>query len=292
MKKTNRIKLGLDLLMLIIVLLMYRKNVLGLAFHELGGIALCALYILHILLNGKWVRAVSPRLFSKKTAFRCKLNWILDFLLLLCFAYILISGILISKILFHGLHGASVFKTGHFAVSALALVLIGIHLGLHYQSIRNRIAARKASLQLRRTAAAGLSLLILGIGIYEITATQFLDWMAKLGAVAGITEPSAANDPAKLYAAGQHDGQEIAQPDAALETQPRESGHGSGRGNGGSGKGLGNGSNDTQPDPAALADVFLGFLSITLTFAVLTAWIDGIQRISQRNKRLRCTVPA
>ena len=66
MKKKNRIKLALDILMLILLLLMYNKNVLGMSFHEIGGIAVCGLFIIHKLLNGKWILVITGKLFSQK----------------------------------------------------------------------------------------------------------------------------------------------------------------------------------------------------------------------------------
>lgn len=285
MKKTNRIKLALDILMLLILLLMYRSNVLGLGFHEIGGIAVCGLFIIHILLNGKWTLVVTGKLFSKKTAWRCKLNWLIDFLLLLYFAYILISGIFISKIVFDGQRGVSVWKTGHFAVSALALVLIGVHLGLHYEFFISRIHARKLPLMFRRISAVVISVLILGFGVYQMTATHFLGWMGDLGAVIGAGEV--------LPASGH--GEEQSLPELADGTaggalvpeNEAEEAHGGGRG-GGKGKGKGKNANDSETDPSALGEVLLGFLSITLVPAVIVAWADGVQRARKRSKRVKC----
>jgi hypothetical protein len=281
MKKTNRIKLALDILMLIILLLMYRKNVLGLSFHEIGGLAVCGLFIIHKLLNGKWILVVTGKLFSKKTAWRCKLNWLIDFLLLVCFVFILLSGIQISKVLFDGQRGQSTAKLAHYAISALALVLLGVHLGLHYESIINRTPVRKLPLTLRRIAAVGMSAVILGFGVYSMTSTNFLEWMGDLGTV--VTDTVAPSDGmADTALSGSETDTDLTRTD---------------RGNGardGSGKGKGAQARNSESgtDVAALPGVLFGFLSITLVFSVLTAWIDGIQRTQKRNKRLRCKIPA
>ncbi|HPF86690.1 MAG TPA: DUF4405 domain-containing protein [Candidatus Limiplasma sp.] len=301
MKKINRIKLVLDALMLIALVLMYNKNVLGLSFHEIGGLAVCGLFIIHILLNGKWVLVITGKLFSPKIAWRNKLNWLIDFLLLLSFIYILVSGISISKVLFDGQRGASVMKTGHYAVSALALVLIGIHVGLHYTSILKRTPAQKLPRTLRRITAVAMSVIILGFGVYEMTATSFLHWMGNLGTVIGTTAADAPEDGAAQQGdeavaavaestepenAGQTD---TAPPLAADGAEPQR-GNGNGRGNGGEGQGNGNG-NIAQADPSLLGSVLLGFLSITLSFAAVTAWIDGALLARRRNQKLKCSVP-
>ncbi len=305
MKRKNRIKLALDIVMLVVLLLMYRKNVLGLTFHEIGGMAGCGLFIIHILLNGKWVLAMSGKLFSPKIAWRSKLNWLLDFLLLLCFAYILVSGIFISKVLFTVHMESSSFKVGHYAVSALALALIGIHIGLHYHSIITRTPARRLPLVLRRVTAIVMSVLILGFGVYQMTATSFFHWMSSLGSV--ITASSAfpeaktaalpAGDSMFTGAAGGGDADtaanEAISPDiaisAALTAPVKGNGSGGGGGNG-NGGGRGKGANQAA-DPSQLGPLLLNFASITLAFAVVTAWVDAALLKRKQKKLLRCDIP-
>ena len=279
MKMKNRIKLALDIVMLVVLLLMYKKDVLGLGFHEIGGMALCGLFIIHKLLSGQWILAVTGKLFSKKISWRLKLNWLIDFLQLVCFAYILVSGILISKVLFDGAHGVSAIKTAHYAVSALALLLTGVHVGLHYEWIVKRTPARRLPILARRISAIVISVMILGFGVYQMTATSFLSWMGDLGAAVTITQPIDE-------AAG-------AQAEADTEEEPIEGGHGSGPRDG-TGKGLGKGKGataDLEVHAEYLPDVLLGFLSITLAFSAAAAWIDGALRTRQRRKLLQCDLP-
>ena len=292
MKKINRIKLALDILMLLVLLLMYRKNVLGLSFHEIGGLAFGGLFIIHKLLNGKWIRAVTGRLFSSKTAWRCKVNWVIDFLLLVCFVVILLSGIEISQVLFEGERGQTLAKTAHYGASALALVLIGAHMGLHYESIIMRTPARKLPLTFRRIAAVVMSAVILGFGVYQMTATSFLEWIGNLRTDIQTNETLPAGNPDETDLAafddGHEDGADAAGDEEAEETRP-------GRGGGardGSGGGVGNqgqGGN-TVADPAAIGGVLLSFLSITLAFATVVAWIDGVQQARKRSKRIQCKI--
>lgn len=83
--RKNGWKLILDAVMAIVLALLYNKRVLGMAFHEIAGIAICGLFIIHKLLNRKWIAAVTRSLFSRQTPVRQKLSWVLDFLLLLQF---------------------------------------------------------------------------------------------------------------------------------------------------------------------------------------------------------------
>lgn len=290
MKKMNRIKLALDIVLLLLLLLMYKKDVLGLSFHEIGGIALSGLFIIHKLINIKWIVATTGKLFSKRISWRLKLNWLIDVLQLLSFAYILVSGIFISKFLFGSAHGASAFKTGHYAVSALALVLVGLHIGLHYEWIIKRTPARRLPLWLRRGAAVVTSLAILAFGVYQMTETSFLDWMRGLGATIGASQADLEADHGEEPPLAFADGEGL-----PLEMEEQaEGGHGNGPRNG-QGKGAGNG-NGATADLALhteyLGQVLLGFLSITLAFSTAVAWIDGALRIRKQKKLLKCDIPA
>ncbi|HPJ02068.1 MAG TPA: DUF4405 domain-containing protein [Candidatus Limiplasma sp.] len=283
MKMMNRVKLALDILLLLLLVLMYKKDVLGLSFHEIGGIALCALFIVHQLINIQWIVATSGRLFSKNTSRRLKLNWLIDFLQLVCFAYILVSGILVSKVAFpSGVRGETLLKTGHYAASALALVLVGAHIGLHYKWIVRRTPAHRLPLWFRRSAAILVSAVILGFGVYQMTATRFTAWMGNLGATIGLSG---------TLLDGGHDGET---PVDGSESTLSDGGHGSGP-RGGQGKGNGNGRGaaaDLDVHTEYLADVLLGFSSITLAFAAAVAWLDGILIARKRKRLFQCDLPA
>jgi len=291
--------------MLLLLLLMYRKNVLGLTFHEIGGMAVCGLFIIHKLFNGKWILLISGKLFSKKTPKRAKLNWLVDFLLILCFVYILVSGILISQVVFAGQRGASSFTMGHYAASALALVLLGIHLGLHYEFILGRTPARKLPLWLRRVTAVAMSAAILGFGAYEMTATSFLRWIGNLGSAIGAGSVLPEGDfgdrqltegmpgefqPSEITEGSQTGTTAPADAQTALGDRGRVNGESAGPVGDGSwpagSEGFGSPERGGDGiDASAIGAVLLDFLSITLVTSVVTAWIEGIPR-SRRQKWL------
>ena len=71
--RKNGVKMILDIIMAVVLALMYNKRVLGMSFHEIGGIALCGLFIIHKLLNWQWIKAVTAGMFSRNTPARLKL---------------------------------------------------------------------------------------------------------------------------------------------------------------------------------------------------------------------------
>ena len=65
-------KILLDICMLSLLVLMYQKRVISMHFHEVGGLVLFALFLLHNALNWKWVKAVSARVFQRSLPLRSR----------------------------------------------------------------------------------------------------------------------------------------------------------------------------------------------------------------------------
>lgn len=304
----NGWKLALDILMLVFLALMYNKRVLGIAFHEIGGLALCGLFIIHKLLNFKWIACVTKGLLSRGTPARQKLYWTLDLLLLASFAYVLVSGILISKVVFPSTAGGNAFKMGHYAASALALALSGAHVGLHMGWIGQRMAfLKKWSLPLRRGLAVALSVAVLAFGGAQITSTSFLQWLGNIGVVFGATTGAPAGMERSII--GQAAAEETAaDSDLTAETAVADTTAADASGEaqtgtvsasasgGGLGTGNGNGLRDGQGPHGGgeggeasenVASVVLSFASILLTFAVVVAWLDALLKSRNRRRRLR-----
>ena len=187
--RRNGWKFILDIVMAVLLVLMYNKRVLGITFHEIGGLAVCGLFIIHKVLNRKWIKAVTLGLFSRHTPARQKCFWVLDILLFLSFGYVLVSGIMISKVVFPATGGGAAFKMGHYAAAALALALTGVHIGLHIGWMGQRMPLlKKMPLLLRRVLAITLSLAVLVFGGIQLTSTSFISWLGNIGAVFGTVQ--------------------------------------------------------------------------------------------------------
>ena len=98
--KKNTVKMLLDIVIIAILALLYNSHVTVLAFHEIAGLGLFGLFIIHCLLNIKWIIAVSKRFFSKPIAPKVRIGYIVNLLLLITFIFEIISGIFTSQILF------------------------------------------------------------------------------------------------------------------------------------------------------------------------------------------------
>lgn len=188
MKKLNYLKFVLDLLLVITFLLLFNDRVLGgLVFHEIAGIAIGAAFLIHILLNWKWVVKITTRLFNKNLPNKTRLGYFLNILLLVGMTFIILSGIFISRIVFPDIDipNQRWFSGTHRSVTFVTLVIAGIHVGLHWKwvilTLKKIFHVQRISLGwFRRVLSVSLTLLFLAFGAVQISETDYID---KLGMI-------------------------------------------------------------------------------------------------------------
>ena len=169
------LKLALDAVMLVLLVLMYRKQVISIAFHEIGGLALIGLFVIHHLINGRWIAATTRKLFSKTTPAMVRARYIVDVLLLIVFLAVGVTGVLINKTLFT-VHTAGNAKTLHYFSAALAVLLMGVHLGLHVDYIFGKMFRRGTSKTAKIVVSVVLAVMV-AFGGYSLVTTQFVSFL-------------------------------------------------------------------------------------------------------------------
>lgn len=298
-KQARILKLALDLVMLVLLVLMYKKQVISLAFHEIGGLALIGLFVVHHLVNMRWIGAVTRRLFAKETPGLVRARYIVDVLLLIAFLAVGITGVLISKTLF-SFHTAGNAKTLHYFASAVSIILMGVHLGLHADYIFGK-AFRAGANRIAKVSIAVLLSCMVSFGGYSLFTTQFVSFLtapllsAQIGhgtlessgeiALDGslgdlpsdISElPAFSGDDAQLpqgggsgsFGGGQGNGQ----------------GRGQGRGQGlGEGLGEGRGEGHSEGGSASAALLIVQYVSIITLFGAVTV---GVIKLTGKRKKI------
>lgn len=145
----NLFKFFLNLLLaLVMLLLMDPHSFYGLSFHEWAGLAIGLFFIVHKILNWSWIKKVTV-CFLKKTAWRARLNYILDVLLLAGMILMILSGTAMAKTIdfsWLDIGGSRMFwRVMHTSSSFITLILFGIHLGLHWNWVLQRLTLKKNS---------------------------------------------------------------------------------------------------------------------------------------------------
>lgn len=185
MKNKNSVKLTLDILIVLLFALLYNVRVFGgLAFHEIVGLGIGALFLVHILLNTPWVIKVTQRLFDRSLPGKIRFGYVLNILLLLSMVVTIVSGLMISEVLFPGFGSVNdrAFRGLHSGISYLTLVLVGVHVGLHWQWIAGllkKLFKVKSSSTVSVIAKVAL-MLILVLGSIQVLSTQLSSSIAQI----------------------------------------------------------------------------------------------------------------
>lgn len=138
--------------------------------HEVIGIAFCLGIALHLYWNRGWLRKIRWQGSSMKQ----KMVLIVNLLLVLDLITIMTTGVMISNHLFKGiipleLRRSIIVHQLHISLPYMMLVLAGLHLGLHWQGIWQRLISwagwNKEAMFYRAVCFGGTSLVVVG-GIY------------------------------------------------------------------------------------------------------------------------------
>lgn len=138
MRDKKRIKMILDSVMTVLMLLLMKVAFVGLLFHELLGIGVFLLFFLHNILNWTCTKSIIKKLFSPTLQGKVRFGMILNFLLFFSVTMIVGTGVLMSESLFNfrlSLTQTSIVSAVHHTLSYLTLLLLAVHIGLHWTAI-------------------------------------------------------------------------------------------------------------------------------------------------------------
>lgn len=176
--KKNYTKILLDLLMAITFVLLMNPRVLnGLPFHEIAGLVIGVAVLTHIGLNFRWVVNTTKKIFDPKLPKKARFSMLLNLLLLISMAAVIITGILISRVVFPSLaiQGDHSIRGIHSFTADATLALVGIHIGVHWQWImsicKKAFKSKEGKLRKGVIASVVLSLAILAGGIQWFSST-------------------------------------------------------------------------------------------------------------------------
>lgn len=172
MTMKNKIKTAADILMTAALPVLMCYSIVGETAHEIIGIAMFALFILHHILNFGWTKA----LFKGKYPPKRIVGTIVNAAVLICMLGLMYSSIVISKHIFTFLNlgGAMTARTIHLLCAYWGLVLMSVHLGMHISQMAARMKLRSKALIWKLRIIFG----VVGVvGIYEFIQLKFTDYM-------------------------------------------------------------------------------------------------------------------
>jgi hypothetical protein len=122
-------KIFIDIIMFIVFIILMFLNFTGILLHEILGISLFLLTLIHIYLNRKFLFGV--KLSNPNINNKMKFKFILDWLMTALMITLTITGVLISKYLFTFIYANVSDLHNYLAVIELGLILIHLSLNLN-----------------------------------------------------------------------------------------------------------------------------------------------------------------
>lgn len=166
MKPKMILKLAVDIGMTAALLLLMAYELVGQAAHEWIGIGMFVLFVIHHILNGRWIRNLLRGRYNPVRIMQTGLV-----LLILCaMAGLMVSGIILSR---HALSflpikgGRSFARNLHMLSAYWGFVLMSVHLGFHWSMMMGM--AKKffpKPSAVRKWVLRILALVIAGYGVY------------------------------------------------------------------------------------------------------------------------------
>ena len=164
--------MGIDLAMTAALPVLMCYSIVGETAHEIIGVTMFCLFIAHHILNFGWLKT----LFKGKYDLRRSVNTVVNSLVFLCMIGLMYSGIVISKHVFTFINigGAMTARTIHMLCAYWGLVLMSVHLGMHFSQMAVRMKLKKESMIWKiRIVFAVIS----AVGVYDFIKQNFTDYM-------------------------------------------------------------------------------------------------------------------
>ena len=175
MKK--RVKVIVDIAMFILFILLMGYHIISNEYHEILGVCLFILFIIHHILNYKWYQT----LLKGKYTFTKTVFVVINILLLLGIIGIFISAILISAHVFHFLNipTTTFGRQLHLFSTTWSFTLMGLHLGLHLKMMFGKYLKKLKNSSFEYVFYL-IALLITIFGIYAFMKNRYWSDMTLL----------------------------------------------------------------------------------------------------------------
>lgn len=172
------IRIVIDTLMTAAMPLLMAYMLIGAQWHEWIGTGVFLLFIIHHIINRKWLSALTKGRYNAARV----VDLVINVLIFLCMIGLMYSGIVMSRYVFSSLKisgGAALARKLHMLCSYWGLALMSLHLGAHWSFVMG--AARKM-FRLKKSAVRSIVLKIItaimaGYGVYAFIKRGIPDYM-------------------------------------------------------------------------------------------------------------------
>ena len=168
MKSTKPLRLTLDIAMTILSIILMGGNYFFPAdiVHEILGVGLFVLWVIHVILNRRWYGAIFK---GKYKPYRI-MQTVINCGILICTIFLMVSGIILSNHVFTFLgieSGLGFARIAHLLASHWYYLFMSLHIGLHVGMIVNKIISQGRT---RKIILYTILALVCAYGVYAFIA--------------------------------------------------------------------------------------------------------------------------
>jgi hypothetical protein len=136
--------------------------------HEWIGVSVFVLFVLHHIINRRWYRQIP----KGKYDYRRILTFIVNFLLLITMLVVIITGLLHSRtvLAFLRLPGGMIIRLIHTTAAYWSIILVAVHIGLHWGMIMNafrKMLKIRGENRTRKIAMRSIALAFVSFGVWS-----------------------------------------------------------------------------------------------------------------------------
>ena len=131
-------KIFIDILLLIDTFVLVNMDITGHLIHEILGISMAILLLIHIVTNWNWIKNVTKNF--KKVNKKTKLMYVVNILTMIIYFGAILFGIIISHELFKFETSSNYkFVITHVIFGRLAIIVMLMHIGMHLNRIFKKV---------------------------------------------------------------------------------------------------------------------------------------------------------
>ncbi len=172
-------KPAIDLVMTVIMLVAMANRFTGNTIHELVGVLIFVLFIVHNILNRRWYQTVLNK--GKNNVLRI-LNTAVNLLLLVTMVTLMASAVPISRTVFAFIpvNGGMIARQIHVLAAYWGFILMSVHLGMHWGMVIGVVSKMTGITGTNHICTMALRIMTVLIAVYGVHASFERDVGSKL----------------------------------------------------------------------------------------------------------------
>lgn len=169
MNRNMLIKLVIDLVMTVLMLVEMAYQLTGNTIHELVGVFLFLLFIVHNILNRRWYRTIIKGKYNVRRILSIAVN----LLFLIAMAVVLISSVPISRDIFAfiPINNDMIVQQIHVLTAYWGFIFMSVHIGMSWGTIINAVRKMTGITGTSRMRTIALRVLAVLIVVYGVQAS-------------------------------------------------------------------------------------------------------------------------